>query len=251
MSENRLEILDAWFACAWLGAILVPINTATKGPQLQHVLSNAEPRALAIEPAYLDRFEALDHAPSRPQAALVLDHARRERLARPPRASLPRSRHPRRATPGSRRRDGHDPLHLGHDRPLERRRCAPSAQFYWWARLHRRTARRNQRRRRALYLPAALSLQRIERLHAGTGARSPVRRRTAILRVPVLGPSRCGRRDRDLPPRSNGLDPCEDRPPSPAENQHRLRIALSPATPGHLHELFRERFISCSETVSA
>ena len=63
MSENRLEILDAWFACAWLGAILVPINTATKGPQLQHVLSNADPHALAIESALADRFEALDERP--------------------------------------------------------------------------------------------------------------------------------------------------------------------------------------------
>ena len=31
-------------------------------------------------------------------------------------------------------------------------------------------------------------------------------------------------------------------PPLAAEHQHRLRIALSPATPAHLHELFRERF---------
>jgi len=39
MAENRLEVVDAWFACAWLGAILVPFNTATRGPQLQHVLT--------------------------------------------------------------------------------------------------------------------------------------------------------------------------------------------------------------------
>ena len=31
----RLEVLDAWFACAWLGASLVPVNTATRGPRAE------------------------------------------------------------------------------------------------------------------------------------------------------------------------------------------------------------------------
>lgn len=34
MAENWVQVVDAWFACAWVGAILVPFNTATRGPQL-------------------------------------------------------------------------------------------------------------------------------------------------------------------------------------------------------------------------
>ena len=26
MAENRVELIDTWFACAWLGAILVPYH---------------------------------------------------------------------------------------------------------------------------------------------------------------------------------------------------------------------------------
>lgn len=33
MAENRIELLDAFCACAWLGAMLVPINTALRGAQ--------------------------------------------------------------------------------------------------------------------------------------------------------------------------------------------------------------------------
>ena len=59
-----------------------------------------------------------------------------------------------------------------------------------------------------------------------------LRRRATVLRVPLLGRRRRSRRDRDLPPRRDGLDPRQDRPPTPAERRHRLRVALAPATPG-------------------
>ena len=48
VSENRFELLAALLGCVWLGAILVPVNTASKGPQLAHVLTDAGPRVLAI-----------------------------------------------------------------------------------------------------------------------------------------------------------------------------------------------------------
>ena len=55
LSESRVEVIDALAACGWLGASLVPINTAARGPQLTHILTNAAPRVLVAEAALLDR----------------------------------------------------------------------------------------------------------------------------------------------------------------------------------------------------
>ena len=127
MAENRLEIIDAWFACAWLGAILVPINTATKGPQLEHVLSNSEPRALAIEPAFLERLELLDQVPSGLEQLWLLDHDRLEPWRGLPVQPFPAPGNPIAPRTRSCWRDRHDPLHLRHDRTLEGSDVPPGA----------------------------------------------------------------------------------------------------------------------------
>src|SRR5205809_7504054 len=50
LSENRLEMVELWLACAWLGAVLVPINTALRGGQLGHVLRDSGAKLLVPEP---------------------------------------------------------------------------------------------------------------------------------------------------------------------------------------------------------
>lgn len=50
MCENRIDVLDLWLGCAWLGAVLVPINTAFRGAQLEHVLAETQPRLVVAEP---------------------------------------------------------------------------------------------------------------------------------------------------------------------------------------------------------
>ena len=47
MCSNRAEFMQVYLGCAWLGAITVPINTASRGAQLQHVLSNSGARGAA------------------------------------------------------------------------------------------------------------------------------------------------------------------------------------------------------------
>jgi crotonobetaine/carnitine-CoA ligase len=75
MSENREEVVDSWFASAWLGAILVPVNTATRGPQLQHVLQHSGARVLVIDPSFLERLELLDELPPELELIWVLEAA--------------------------------------------------------------------------------------------------------------------------------------------------------------------------------
>ncbi|QTH21697.1 AMP-binding protein [Rhizorhabdus wittichii] len=56
---NRVEFLQLFLGCAWLGAIAVPINAASRGPQIEHILRNSEPRLLAIEPSLLPALDGL------------------------------------------------------------------------------------------------------------------------------------------------------------------------------------------------
>src|SRR6266478_6036249 len=60
--SNRIEFLEVVLGCAWLGAIAVPINVASRGPQLQHILSNCGARLLVMEAAYAENLTLL-HPP--------------------------------------------------------------------------------------------------------------------------------------------------------------------------------------------
>jgi len=57
---NRVEFLHVFFGCAWLGAVCVPINTASRGGQLTHIFQNCAATLLVLEDAHLEPFIKLD-----------------------------------------------------------------------------------------------------------------------------------------------------------------------------------------------
>src|SRR5260370_4593133 len=59
---NRAELMQILLGCAWLGAVSVPINTASRGFQLQHMLGNSGATLLVIEDTLLTALEGLDLA---------------------------------------------------------------------------------------------------------------------------------------------------------------------------------------------
>ncbi|MCZ7590469.1 MAG: AMP-binding protein [Gaiella sp.] len=73
VSENRLEMLALFLGCAWSGAIFVPVNTASKGRQLEHVIGNAEPTILALENVLRGQLETLEHVPPSLQRLWIID----------------------------------------------------------------------------------------------------------------------------------------------------------------------------------
>ena len=85
--SNRIEFLEILLGCAWLGAVAVPINVASRGPQLQHILSNCGARLLVIEDAHAENLALLDREPARRSKPIWLigDAARRRVWATPPR----------------------------------------------------------------------------------------------------------------------------------------------------------------------
>lgn len=51
---NRVELVELFLGCAWLGAVLVPLNTALRGASLREPLRRARAGALLVEPNLLE-----------------------------------------------------------------------------------------------------------------------------------------------------------------------------------------------------
>src|SRR5690606_29843167 len=62
LCSNRFELFELVLACGWLGAIAVPINIASRGLQLQHILANSGAKVLAVETGLLSGLATLDFA---------------------------------------------------------------------------------------------------------------------------------------------------------------------------------------------
>ncbi|WP_322510706.1 AMP-binding protein, partial [Chloroflexus sp.] len=59
MLGNSPDYLWAWFGCACLGAVTVPINIHLKGDVLHYILEHAGATVLVVEQSLLDRITAL------------------------------------------------------------------------------------------------------------------------------------------------------------------------------------------------
>jgi crotonobetaine/carnitine-CoA ligase len=59
LCSNRAEFLQTLLGCAWIGAVTVPINTASRGVQLRHILANSGARLLVTESEGLQAVQAL------------------------------------------------------------------------------------------------------------------------------------------------------------------------------------------------
>jgi crotonobetaine/carnitine-CoA ligase len=240
MAENRLEVLDAWFACAWLGASLVPVNTATRGPQLQHVLSNSEPRALSLEPEFLGHLDVLEEVPVGLERIWSVEPVERADWRGVPIEPFPAAGAPIPAQPVA---PGDTVAILytsGTTGPSKGVMC-PQAQFYWWA-LSTAALLDGMSGDDVLY--TCLPLFHTNALNACMqalvhGARF------------VVGPRFSASRFWDRIVEADAtvtyllgamVSILAKTPESAAEQQHRLRVALAPATPADLHELFRTRF---------
>jgi carnitine-CoA ligase len=129
--DNRPEFIELFLGCAWLGASLVPINTASRGLQLRHILENSGARLLVIEAALLGALEHVDLATLPLEAIWFIDRPSEDAptpaLARvlPPLAE---------AVPAAPTRPG-DTLAIlytsGTTGP-SKGVCCPQAQFFWW-----------------------------------------------------------------------------------------------------------------------
>ena len=186
------------------------------------------PASSSLEARFLEHLDVLERVPPSSSASGCSTRTPGGRLPRPARSRRSRSRARRAAAADVGPGDTVAILYTsGTTGPVEGRDVPAGAVLLVGAQ-HRGDARRALERRRALHLPAALPHERAQRVHPGAQPRRGVRRRRALLGVALLGPRARRRRDGDLPARRDGLDPLEDGRASPAEKQHRVRVALAP-----------------------
>ncbi len=58
MAGNRIAVMATVRACGWMGAIAVPVNTASMAAQVEHVLRDSGAALLVVEAAFLERLPA-------------------------------------------------------------------------------------------------------------------------------------------------------------------------------------------------
>jgi carnitine-CoA ligase len=237
MSENRWEMLQCLVGCAWTGAVLVPINTASRGAQLQHILTNAAPKFVAAEAALVPRVAELD----RPESVVGLwsigegaaswEGVEAQAFPEPGDAV-----EPTRVGPG-------DPLAIlytsGTTGPSKGVVC-PQAQFYWWGTIVGGLL--GLREGDTLY--TCLPLFHTNALNAFVQA---LMHGATFVVGPRFSASQFWQRVANADATVTYLlgamvSILASQPPRPADRDHRVRIALAPATAPDLWEVFRARF---------
>ncbi len=56
--SNRIELVELWLGTSWLGAVLVPVNTAFRGAQLNHVMHATQPVLVVTELGLIEHLLA-------------------------------------------------------------------------------------------------------------------------------------------------------------------------------------------------
>ncbi|MGH3111096.1 MAG: ATP-dependent acyl-CoA ligase [Gaiellaceae bacterium] len=238
MSENRWEVLALWLGCAWRGAIFVPVNPASRGQQLEHVLVNADPRVLAVEAELEPRPEAVSPLRELTRIWLMGSNAGGS-MAGVPVEPFPRDHGALGAAPVS-PRDTLAILYTSGTTGPSKGVVCPHAQFTWWG--------ENVGSWLGLtsddVLYTCLPLYHTNALNAFVqallqGARYVV--------GPRFSASRFWQRLVDADATVTYLlgvmvSILVARPPSQLDRAHRVRVALAPATAAETWRVFEERF---------
>jgi crotonobetaine/carnitine-CoA ligase len=243
MCENRLELFELILGCAWAGVIVVPINTASRGAQLEHILGNCGARLIVVESASLEAFASLSSRGGIERAWVLppLDGAGPDpgavtgwSVGDLPPAGEPIAPHP--AGPG----DIAAILYTsGTTGPSKGVRC-PHAQFYWWGVLMSESLRILE----GDVMYTCLPLFHTNALNAFvqalvSGATFVLGERFSASRFWA----RVAAADADVTYLLGAMVTIlMARPYEPVEREHHVRIALAPATPARIFDRFRERF---------
>ena len=238
MCGNRAELLQVYLGCGWIGAVTVPINTASRGAQLAHILANSQAKLLVVQADLSAALDTLDIVPPSLRAIWLIDEADLSvRWPRTQQFPAPAEPVPEAAVgPG----DTVAILYTSGTTGVSKGVCCPHAQYFWWG---VNTARLLGVREddvllttlplfhtnalntfyQALLTGAALV---VEPRFSASGFAASLSRHSATVTY-VLGAM---------------VPILLSRPASEQDRAHRVRIALGPGVPARFHAEFRDRF---------
>ena len=121
MCGNRAELLLTILGCGWLGAVAVPINTASRGAQLEHILGNCGARLMVIECGLTPVLASLARERIALEALWLVGDGEGPDLPHLKSGPFPGTGERPSAAPRRAERHAGDPLHVRHYRPVEGR----------------------------------------------------------------------------------------------------------------------------------
>jgi crotonobetaine/carnitine-CoA ligase len=229
---NRAEFVEILLGCGWLGAVLVPINTASRGAQLRHMLANSGARLLIVEAELVGALSHVD-LPVLPVETVWLIGAPADGRALPPLGLA--TIEPAPLGPG-------DPFAIlytsGTTGPSKGVIC-PHAQYFWWG-------------LNTAYLLGVVegdvlctSLPLFHTNALNTLFQALIAGATAVYE-PRFSASdfwhSLARHHATVTYLLGAMVPILlSRPPDPAERAHRVRVALAPGVPAQFHAAFAAR----------
>lgn len=129
MCSNRPEFLQVYLGCAWLGAVVVPINTALRGLQLSHIFRNSRPALLVVEAGLLAAIETVDADVELSSRIWTIGSAAgTHRISPLPLPALGTEAAPGAVRPG----DTVAILYTSGTTGPAKGVCCPQAQMFWW-----------------------------------------------------------------------------------------------------------------------
>jgi carnitine-CoA ligase len=133
MCGNRAELLLAILGCSWLGAVAVPINTASRGAQLEHILGNCGARLMVIERELTPVLAKLARERIALEKLWLIGEGVVADLPHLTYAPFPEQSKDRPAPHPVEPGDTFAILYTSGTTGLSKGVCCPHAQYFWWA----------------------------------------------------------------------------------------------------------------------
>jgi len=240
LGGNGPEFMACFLGCAWAGLIAVPINTASRGAQLEHVLRNCSARLAIVETGLIEPLGAALGADGVAVRRVWVIGATVPGKVGPveseplqsPAAPVP----PHPARPG----DTVAILYTSGTTGPSKGVCCPQAQYFWWG-AHTATLLGLGE---GEVLLTTLPLFHTNALNAFYQALLTGSTLVAEPRFSVSGFTEGLRRGHATVTYLLGamVPMLLSRPPSADDSNHNVRIALAPGVPAEFQARFTERF---------
>ncbi|WP_102224753.1 ATP-dependent acyl-CoA ligase [Acidimangrovimonas sediminis] len=235
MLTNRPELLEVILGCLWLGAVAVPVNVASRGVQLQHILSNCGARLMVIEAGLAECLSTLEMDALAVERIWMLDIGAGHPLAVPfpPPGDATT---PAKLTAGDTAAIVYTSGTTGPSKGV----CCPHAQIWWWGKNTADILGLTEGERLYTVLPL-FHVNALNTFYQALITRSTVifgRRFSASGFWPAVARHRA-----TVTYLLGAMVPILlSRPESPADRDHWVRLALGPGVPQRFHQPFAERF---------